>query len=825
MKTNNKLHMRPLAALIVGVLVFPGIAMAASPAGQVLVASGKVKAVSADGKTRDLNRRAPIYAGDKLVTATRANAQVKFTDGAIVSLKPSTELRVDEYAYEEGGLQKAFMSLVRGGFRTVTGAIGKTSRADYRVSTPVATIGIRGTLYDADFDPESGLDMAVWEGGIEACSESGCVDLGSDASHRFGTIGTDGTFRGRNEQRSGGEDGARGGDSADEGDGAQAGDNEGGDGSDMPQFQPDIDQEISEAIVLLDPVVPPPPQPEPEPIPVDPLRIDYPLAGLMVSGQNALVNLLPAGVFGANYAQFYSYQYTDPQTLQPIPLWGMTAFGGDVAAGDYLLSGWDQGTGCVNECRHTLYPMVWEAGDTTVYWGSWEGYEGDGTYAQMSLTQDPDVPSATGIFDSGAYVFGDYSSPTVVSQLVGSTSFYYLGGVIGDGWYDKPMDGMGSLTFDLATGVVDGNLRMGLYSQLWQLDFGGDVSSNGFQNLFYRNTSYLDNYGLVSSVDTAKSQLALQFVGATQVLGVIGSFDVWTIDPVNPINGQGVFVMGAEPTHFAFSRTGFGVAPGAGNPWTGASVVQLDYAQLNEDPAMTGAVRLAATGNALGGNFLVSGVDAGTGCTGSCLYQLTPTLVIVGAGYTQVYWGEWAAGDLSVSADPYSATATEVANPGFYVFGDMAPPEVVAQLEGTSSFFQLVTLDARQYSQAGTSLTFTSGQMTVDLTGSAPVPVSGSLSVEMSTTDNWFLAFDGSVTTAGALALNLKSDAVTPANGSYFMPSNGIPGTDDKSLVGNIQGAFVGHAQVDGVVGAFDVKTADSAESLMGVFVMDGPQF
>lgn len=42
---------------------------------------------------------------------------------------------------------RAFFRLVKGGFRTVSGLIGKVNQDDYRVSTPVATIGIRGTRY------------------------------------------------------------------------------------------------------------------------------------------------------------------------------------------------------------------------------------------------------------------------------------------------------------------------------------------------------------------------------------------------------------------------------------------------------------------------------------------------------------------------------------------------------------------------------------------------------------------------------------------------------------------------------------------------------
>ena len=44
-------------------------------------------------------------------------------------------------------------NFIRGGMRTVSGAIGKVNRSNYSVKTPVATIGIRGTSYAAEQQP------------------------------------------------------------------------------------------------------------------------------------------------------------------------------------------------------------------------------------------------------------------------------------------------------------------------------------------------------------------------------------------------------------------------------------------------------------------------------------------------------------------------------------------------------------------------------------------------------------------------------------------------------------------------------------------------
>jgi hypothetical protein len=120
-----------------------------SGAARVLILRGKVVAVDRDGNRRTLARGSEVFEGDTLTTGKTSQAQLRFTDGALLSLRAESEFRVDEYRFEEGdrGIQRAFFSLLRGGLRTITGLVGKRRREDYRVDTPVATIGKRGTHY------------------------------------------------------------------------------------------------------------------------------------------------------------------------------------------------------------------------------------------------------------------------------------------------------------------------------------------------------------------------------------------------------------------------------------------------------------------------------------------------------------------------------------------------------------------------------------------------------------------------------------------------------------------------------------------------------
>src|SRR3970040_788661 len=118
----------------------------AATAGRVDFVFGDAALRSSSGQERPLARGAEVMDGDTLITRN-GRAQVRFTDGAFVSLQPNTEFGVREYRYEgkADGSERGFFALVRGAMRTVTGAIGRFNRNAYQVRTPTATVGIRGT--------------------------------------------------------------------------------------------------------------------------------------------------------------------------------------------------------------------------------------------------------------------------------------------------------------------------------------------------------------------------------------------------------------------------------------------------------------------------------------------------------------------------------------------------------------------------------------------------------------------------------------------------------------------------------------------------------
>jgi FecR-like protein len=140
-----------LGALVALALHLPGPALGAGPAGEITHVSGAVMAQKPDGQSRVLSVKSAVNEGDVLATADNSYARVKFTDGTEAVLRPASQVKIDRFNFEEQKPQSDGMvlSLLKGGFRAVTGLLGKRNPANMRVATPSATIGIRGTTFGA----------------------------------------------------------------------------------------------------------------------------------------------------------------------------------------------------------------------------------------------------------------------------------------------------------------------------------------------------------------------------------------------------------------------------------------------------------------------------------------------------------------------------------------------------------------------------------------------------------------------------------------------------------------------------------------------------
>lgn len=184
-KTNLKVM------LLASILCLPVVttAQAASKGvGKAIISIGKVFTTSKDGKEKKLKRRGKVYEGDTIKVGKKSRLQLRFIDNQLVVLKQNTVFRIDEYKFKgkKDNNKTAALSLLKGGMRSVTGLIGKSARDKYKVKTPVATMGVRGTHYLLQVcsgdcgDGVKGLVGTVLEGEIEMTNDGGSSTFGTD---------------------------------------------------------------------------------------------------------------------------------------------------------------------------------------------------------------------------------------------------------------------------------------------------------------------------------------------------------------------------------------------------------------------------------------------------------------------------------------------------------------------------------------------------------------------------------------------------------------------------------------------------------------------
>ncbi|MGY1488265.1 FecR family protein [Methylobacillus pratensis] len=154
-----------IALLVLATAANATVAMAA--AGKVEFVHGAASIVDRLGNAREASKGSQFDEGETLITAD-GRMQVKFIDGGYISLQPNTSFKVEEYHYNgrEDGSERGIFRLVKGGLRAITGVIGHANKPNYRMDTPVATIGIRGTEFTVSLDDAQKLLVKVGDGAV-----------------------------------------------------------------------------------------------------------------------------------------------------------------------------------------------------------------------------------------------------------------------------------------------------------------------------------------------------------------------------------------------------------------------------------------------------------------------------------------------------------------------------------------------------------------------------------------------------------------------------------------------------------------------------------
>jgi hypothetical protein len=116
--------------------------------------AGSIK--TANGTTTIIRNMAPIVAksgtrvfrNDSLKTGPDGSMAIVFRDDTLLSIGPNSEVAINEFLFSPAeGKLSIVTRLLRGTAAYMSGIIGKLSPQSVRFETPVANIGVRGTMF------------------------------------------------------------------------------------------------------------------------------------------------------------------------------------------------------------------------------------------------------------------------------------------------------------------------------------------------------------------------------------------------------------------------------------------------------------------------------------------------------------------------------------------------------------------------------------------------------------------------------------------------------------------------------------------------------
>ncbi|HSF95919.1 MAG TPA: FecR domain-containing protein [Thermohalobaculum sp.] len=147
-------------------------AVAASGAGQTVAVVDNANA-SGQGGSRTLAAGSEIFVGDTVATDATGEAQIRFGDGTRMVVGAGSSLVIDEALFRGAASENKFAVRALGGaFRFISGDSGDK---DYKIRTPSATIGVRGTAFDiivfTDANGKTHTKVLALEDEVTLCGE------------------------------------------------------------------------------------------------------------------------------------------------------------------------------------------------------------------------------------------------------------------------------------------------------------------------------------------------------------------------------------------------------------------------------------------------------------------------------------------------------------------------------------------------------------------------------------------------------------------------------------------------------------------------------
>ena len=126
---------------------------------------------SAAGNNRIIKVGAGVFQNEIITTGAASSAQLLFRDETSLTIGASARVTLDRFVYNPSSKAgDVVINVAQGAFRFVSGSARPGS---YRIKTPVASIGLRGTIVEGYISPDGSLLLVIVEGSVVVTSADG----------------------------------------------------------------------------------------------------------------------------------------------------------------------------------------------------------------------------------------------------------------------------------------------------------------------------------------------------------------------------------------------------------------------------------------------------------------------------------------------------------------------------------------------------------------------------------------------------------------------------------------------------------------------------
>lgn len=162
--------------IVIAVMLLPGFAGGRATAQEVIGAVSRIQGEASGtlgSTTRPLSLNASVFRHEVVSTGDTARLEVTFADNTRLTLGAKAKLTLGTYVFRPAARTGTIRFAVIGAFRFLSGQLSKLAASRVNVTTPVATIGVRGTEFWAGPIDDQALGVLLIQGAVSVSNAAG----------------------------------------------------------------------------------------------------------------------------------------------------------------------------------------------------------------------------------------------------------------------------------------------------------------------------------------------------------------------------------------------------------------------------------------------------------------------------------------------------------------------------------------------------------------------------------------------------------------------------------------------------------------------------